>query len=44
MTCSFEAKNLNNSSRQRPGDIFIPEFDIYGVTYLDVNIFYQYYS
>jgi hypothetical protein len=23
----FEAKNLNNPSRQRPVDIFIPEFD-----------------
>jgi hypothetical protein len=38
MTCSYEAKNLNNSSRQRPGDIFIPEFDIYGDAYLDVSV------
>jgi hypothetical protein len=38
MTCSFEAKNLNNPSRQSPGDIFIPEFDIYGDAYLDVSV------
>jgi hypothetical protein len=44
MTCSFEAKNLNNSSRQRLGDIFIPEFDIYGDAYLDVSVINMYYS
>jgi hypothetical protein len=38
MSCSYEAKNLNNPSRQRPGDIFVPEFDNYGDTYLDVSV------
>jgi hypothetical protein len=38
MTCSFEAKNLNNPSRQCPGDIFIPKFDRYGDAYLDVSV------
>jgi hypothetical protein len=34
---SLEAKNLNNPSRQHPGDIFIPEFDTYGDAYLSVK-------
>jgi hypothetical protein len=38
MNCSYEAPNLNNNSRQRPGDIFIPEFDVYGDAYLDVSV------
>jgi hypothetical protein len=38
MTCSFEPKNLNNPSRQSPGDIFIPEIDTYGDAYLDVSV------
>jgi hypothetical protein len=38
MACSYEAKNLNNSSNQRPGDIFVPEFDIYGDPFLDFSV------
>jgi hypothetical protein len=38
MICSTEAKNLNNNSRQRPGDMFVPEFDIYGDAFLDVSV------
>jgi hypothetical protein len=38
MNCSTEAKNRNNNSRQRPGDIFVPEFDIYGDAFLDVSV------
>jgi hypothetical protein len=38
MNCSTEAKNLTNNSRQRPGDIFVPEFDIYGDAFLDVSV------
>jgi hypothetical protein len=38
MSCSYEAKNLNNSTRQRPGDIFVPEFDNYGDAYFDISV------
>jgi hypothetical protein len=43
MSCSYEAKNLSNPTRQRPGDIFVPEFDNYGDAYLDVSVNNQYY-
>jgi hypothetical protein len=38
MSCIYESKNLNNPSRQRPGDIFAPEFDNYGGAYFDVSV------
>jgi hypothetical protein len=27
-----------NNTRQRPGDIYMPEFDIYGDAFLDVSV------
>jgi hypothetical protein len=38
MSCTMEAKNLDNATKQRPGDIFITEFDIYGDAFLDVSV------
>jgi hypothetical protein len=38
MSCSYEAKTLNNPTRQRPGDIFVPEFDNYGDAYFDISV------
>ena len=38
INCSYEVMNLNHDSRQRPGDIFIPEFDVFGDGYLDVSV------
>jgi hypothetical protein len=42
MGCSYEVKNLNNPSRQRPDDIVVPDFDNYGdayvFTYLDISV------
>jgi hypothetical protein len=38
MNCSYEAKNFNNPTRQRPGDIFVPEFDNYGDAYFDISV------
>jgi hypothetical protein len=38
MSCSYEAKNLNNPTRQSPGDSFVPEFDKYGDAYFDISV------
>jgi hypothetical protein len=36
--CAMEAQNPLSQSRQRPGDTFIPEFDIHGDAYFDVSL------
>ena len=38
VSCSKEAFNPMTDDRQRPGDIHIPDFDVYGEAYLDVSI------
>ena len=38
ITCSKEAFNPLKDTRQRPGDIYMPEFDIYGEAYFDVSV------
>jgi hypothetical protein len=35
---SFEAFNPFNETRQRPGDIYMHEFDIYGEAFFDVSV------
>ena len=38
VSCSKEAFNPMADNRQRPGDIHVPDFDVYGQAYLDVSI------
>lgn len=38
VNCVMEAFNPASDNRQRPGDIFIPEFDVYGDDFLDVSV------
>ncbi len=38
ISCIKEASNPAVDSRQRPGDIYIPDFDVYGEAYLDVSV------
>jgi hypothetical protein len=36
--CSKEATNTMNETRQRPGDIYMPDFDVYGDAFFDVSV------
>ena len=38
VSCSLEARNPMIDNQQRPGDIYIPDFDVYGEAYLDVSV------
>ena len=38
INCSVEATNPNLDNRQRPGDIFVPDFDSHGDAYFDVSV------
>jgi hypothetical protein len=38
ITCCSEAFNPMNDTRQRPGDIYMPEFDVYGDAFFDVSV------
>jgi hypothetical protein len=38
ITCDVEVKNPMNSTSQRPGDIYMPEFDVFGDAFLDVSV------
>ena len=36
--CSKEEGDLRNNTRQRPGDIYMTDFDIYGEAFFDVSV------
>jgi hypothetical protein len=38
ITCNVEAKNPMNNASQRPGDIYMPEFDGFGDAFFDVSV------
>jgi len=38
ISCSMEAFNPASDSRERPGDISIPDFDVYGDGYFDLSV------
>ncbi len=39
INCSKESVNIgDDSNRQRPGDVYMPDFDIYGEAYFDVSV------
>ena len=38
ITCSSEAFNPMKDNRERPGDIYMPEFDVYGDAFFDVSV------
>jgi hypothetical protein len=38
ITCDVEVKSPMNNSSQRPGDIYMPEFDLFGDAYFDVSV------
>ena len=38
ISCNKEACNPMNDTRQRPGDIYMPEFDIYGEAFFDISV------
>lgn len=38
ITCSSEAYNPMKDNRERPGDIYMPAFDVYGDAFFDVSV------
>jgi hypothetical protein len=38
ITCSSEAFNPMKDNRERPGDIYMPAFDVYGDAFFDVSV------
>jgi hypothetical protein len=38
ITCDVEVKNPMNSTSQRPCDIYMPEFDVFGDAFFDVSV------
>jgi hypothetical protein len=38
ITCDMEVKNPMNNTNQRPGDIYMPEFDVHGDAFFDVSV------
>ena len=38
ITCCSEAFNPMKDNRERPGDIYMPEFDVYGDAFFDVSV------
>jgi hypothetical protein len=38
ITCSSEAFNRMNDTREGPGDIYMTEFDIYGDAFFDLSV------
>ena len=38
VSCAGEQPSLNQTSKERPADVYVPNFDIYGEAYIDISV------